>query len=902
MESYFPFWEFNNSTNNTSGDGVGDINNEKDIWQDEPDDLVQGGSSQQQRRWLSSTNNNTKGIKRGEGIDGNNNNDTTTMDDDEGQQLQQPKKKNQLNAFIEMAIPYFRESSKGRWKFIFLVVLMILNSAVRVVFSYLARDFWTALSEYDEIRFFKIIKQFLLSLTILAPINVFYRFQRQRLAISWREWMTNRVLSLYYSNRVYYSLELNMNNNNVNTTSSSTTSTNHSNDEDGIFQQQQQQDDYKKTKRRQRLQQQQQQQLNNQRMMMDNPDQRIAEDVKHFTEYSLSLFLTIAVSLIDLVAFSIILYTIKRNLFLSIIGFAVIGTIVTVYIGKSLVTLNFLRLRKEADFRYSLVRIRENAESIAFFDNSTTGGTATTNKNNSGDGSSGEGGSTTNNVDKPSASSELMMEGQYVATRFRSVISNAKDIIGTQRNLDFFTTFYDYLTWILPIIVVAPDYFNGLVEMGVVQQATAAFSHVLDDLSIIISEFESLSEFSAAIDRLYQFLSAIRQADPDRDEETVPLMSTTVMKESTTTEHERAYYTSPLQPPQPTASTTSPPGSETAFRRMDDDIFGGKTHKDVSDDDASNKDLEASVVTERTRTNIDLEQMPPMRNTPSQSCSSASNVMALDIQSLTLMTPDRGRTLIRNLNMKLSWGQRLLIVGPSGVGKSSLMRAIAGLWTAGSGSIIRPHKEDVYFLPQKPYCPLGNLRDQLLYPHTSVKDEEQIQKDTSGCITCDASLSNVDSTNEDAALSLARTIDDARLLQILNDIELKDLASRAGNGDPIRGLDAVLDWSNTLSLGEQQRLAFGRVLLHQPRLVILDESTSAMDVNCETKMYSLLSQLGRSEGGGQQGSTTYISVGHRPTLLSHHDVRLEIRSIDIHIVGPVSSTEGKTSTAEDQLL
>lgn len=107
------------------------------------------------------------------------------------------------------------------------------------------------------------------------------------------------------------------------------------------------------------------------------------------------------------------------------------------------------------------------------------------------------------------------------------------------------------------------------------------------------------------------------------------------------------------------------------------------------------------------------------------------------------------------------------------------------------------------------------------------------------------------------------------MLSILELVDLPQLAGRAGNGNPNAGLDTVLDWSNTLSLGEQQRLAFGRLLVNRPSLVVMDESTSALDVVAERKMYTLLQEKNRS--------LTYISVGHRPTLLAYHNLKLSLR-------------------------
>ena len=365
-------------------------------------------------------------------------NATISPSDDNASKTYQASFSQKWQTFWALSVPYFRENGEGRCLFAGLIILMLLDSAVRVAFSYLARDFWSALGDRDADEFYGIMKRFLIALLFLAPVNVFYRFQRQRLAIKWRKWMTERILHLYFfnPNQVYYRLERGM-----------------SREKNGV---------------------------------VDNPDQRIAQDVDSFTGYSLSLFLTIAVSLIDLTAFSTILYMIEPMLFLSIIGFATLGTIVTILLGSQLVRLNFERLQKEADFRFSLVRLRENAESIAFFRGEHT-------------------------------------EGKEIKRRFKRAVTNGYDIIGTMRDLEFFTTSYNYLTWILPVVVIAPQYMAGDVELGVVQQAAAAFGHVLDDLSLIINQFEGLSAFSASIGRLHQFVLAVHEADNDIDDNT-PLL------------------------------------------------------------------------------------------------------------------------------------------------------------------------------------------------------------------------------------------------------------------------------------------------------------------------------------------------------------------------------------------
>lgn len=196
----------------------------------------------------------------------------------------------------------------------------------------------------------------------------------------------------------------------------------------------------------------------------------------------------------------------------------------------------------------------------------------------------------------------------------------------------------------------------------------------------------------------------------------------------------------------------------------------------------------------------------------------------LVLHHLTVQTPNYQRTLIENLSLKLERNSSLLVVGPSGCGKSSLLRAIAGLWQSGEGVIQRPELEHLLFLPQKPYMILGNLRQQLLYPYSDASFEDE------------------------------------QLRDVLKQVNLPDLGDRFG------GFDAEEEWSDVLSMGEQQRLSFARILLHQPTYAILDEATSALDLANEDQLYSHLKAT----------NTAYLSVGHRASLEAHHQLLLRL--------------------------
>jgi len=194
----------------------------------------------------------------------------------------------------------------------------------------------------------------------------------------------------------------------------------------------------------------------------------------------------------------------------------------------------------------------------------------------------------------------------------------------------------------------------------------------------------------------------------------------------------------------------------------------------------------------------------------------------LALLCVTVNRPD-GHALIRDLSLEVAPGQPLLVRGPSGSGKTTLLRMIAGIWPHGSGEIIRPDTSAL-FLAQKPYLPLGTLRQALHYPQPA----------------------DAVPPGQDEA--------------ILDRVQLGHLRDR---------LDVEDDWSRILSLGEQQRLAFGRLLIARPQAAFLDEATSAMDEGLEDAMYRLLRE--------QLPDARIISVGHRGTLRRHHGFELSLQ-------------------------
>ena len=619
-----------------------------------------------------------------------------------------PMERFDLNVFrrfwaIAKAYWFGDEKWQARGLLLLIVVLLLGYTGLSVVLNSQRGELISSLSAKDQDRFWHTVIVFVGVLVVYAPLLAGYTYLRDRLGLEWRRWLTGRFIDRYFGDRAFY-------------------------------------------------------RINQFSPDIDNPDQRIAEDVKSFTQESLTLVLVVASSVLEMIAFSGVLWSISRELVLFLVGYAVIGSLLTVGVfGKPLVRLNFEQLKREADFRFGLVRIRENAEAIAFYQ--------------------GEG-----------------QESTQVKDRFTAAFENFKRLLFWELNLNGLTNAYEFIPFVLPALVVAPAVFSGDLEVGKVSEAQGAFIRVFFSLNVIVARFQSLTAFGAGIDRLYEFANTLGHFDDDEisaDEATVE--ATAVAAPADTEAADAiAVQASDESEPDAAANVTVPASND----------------ESESEAESNPEERESRVAAIAETQPVILQETAPL----------------LSLHHLTLQTPNYQRTLIDDLTLALEPHSSLLVVGPSGCGKSSLLRAIAGLWNSGKGLIQRPALGDLLFLPQKPYMVLGNLRQQLLYPYP------------------------------------AAAIADDQIHTALKAVNLPNLAAR------FEGLDAEAEWGDVLSLGEQQRLSFARVLLHQPSYAILDEATSALDRVNEEQLYAALEEI----------PTTYLSVGHHESLEAHHRLRLRL--------------------------
>lgn len=314
--------------------------------------------------------------------------------------------------FISVAKPYWQgNEKKTAWGLLLLlIVLMLAETQLAVMLNNQSGEMTSALAGRDGERFWKSVHACLLILAFAVPIYAFYYYMRDMFANQWRRWLTGRFLDGYLQGRKYYAL-----------TSQGE---------------------------------------------IDNPDQRISEDINTFTGRSIHFLLIFLGSIMQLVAFSAVLWTISHLLVGVLAVYALAGTVVALYVfGNPLIRLNFWQLRREADFRFGLMRLRENAESIAFY--------------------RGE-----------------AQERAYIDSKFEKVFHNFSRLIKKQRTLNLFQRTFSQLTLVLPGMILADGVLSGELEVGRAIQAAGAFTAVLGAVGVIVDNFESLSRFVAGTERL----------------------------------------------------------------------------------------------------------------------------------------------------------------------------------------------------------------------------------------------------------------------------------------------------------------------------------------------------------------------------------------------------------------
>ena len=548
-----------------------------------------------------------------------------------------------LRAFWQLAKPYWVSEQRGKGLALLATVvgLALMLVWLEVQFNQWNNDFYNTFQDKDQAEFFRQLGRFTLLAVVFIVTAVYRQYFQQMLMIEWRTWLTDRLLKNWSADRAYYRMSLL---------------------DKGT----------------------------------DNPDQRIAEDLKLFVDYTLSLGVGFLSAVATLVVFVGILWTLSGALellgvtvhgYLVWIGllYAIVGTWIAHRVGKPLVDLNFNQQRFEADFRFALVRFRENSEGIALYRGETA-------------------------------------ELKNFAERFAAVIDNWWSLMVKQKQLGWFTSFYGQLAIIFPYVVVAPRFFSGAMQLGGIFQTASAFGQVQGALSWFINAYTQFATWKATVDRLAGFMRSI--------------------------EYVRA---------------------------------------------------------EAERLDGEREEIPSEE---------------LAMQGLALSLP-QGKPLLAPTTLQLKRGEAVLVSGPSGTGKSTLFRALAGIWPYWSGRVLLPKGARLLFLPQKPYLPVGALKHAVCYPAD------------------------------------AGTFDDAAVGEVLRTVGLGHLAQELARQE---------NWAQVLSGGEQQRLAFARALLNKPDWLFLDEATASLPEDAQAALYRLLKE--------RLPATTVVSIGHRTSLAEFHPRRL----------------------------
>ncbi|SEE40826.1 putative ATP-binding cassette transporter [Rhizobiales bacterium GAS191] len=558
-----------------------------------------------------------------------------------------------LRRFWELGLQFWgRNGQRSAWLLsVTLFILVCFNVGIHYGVTRWNRVFFDALEKKDSVAAF--FQGYIFPGLVVAGVLAVLSIVRCRMAMqrSWRAWMTRHIADYWLAKGRYFQLNLI-------------------------------QGDH------------------------ENPEYRIAEDLRVATEAPIEFAVGLSQALMSAVTFTVVLWTVGGALALDVLGtkieipgFLVLGAVgwaafascAMFFIGRHFVAAAERKNQSEAEFRYILTRLRENGESIALL-----GGEA-----------------------EERAGLDLSLEN--VLNRWKEISRQSlRTTIVSQVSL--------FLAPVLPVLLSVPKFLDGSMSLGQVMQAASAFVIVQAAFSWLVDNYPRFADWTASARRVASLLAALD-----------------------------------------------------ALEEAENSGVGHITRGETED-------------------------------------------VALNLRNLSV-TLDDGTRVINDADVKVNHGERVLVVGESGTGKSSLVRALAGLWPWGGGEILFHRNSRLFFLPQRPYIPVGSLKRVVAYP--TPLDEAD------GALVADA----------------------------LSAVGLDKLSNR---------LDDEENWDQTLSGGEKQRVAFARVLIQRPTIMVLDEATSALDMPGQDRMMKLVFE--------HLPETTVISIGHRPELEALHERKLVMQA------------------------
>ncbi|WP_373603072.1 ABC transporter ATP-binding protein/permease [Aggregatibacter sp. HMT-949] len=531
-----------------------------------------------------------------------------------------------------------KRSVKPLLFFLLIVALTLVSVRISLVYSEWYNNMYTSLQEFNQAVFWQQMGLFCVIAACAVSTSLASYYIEQRFIISWITWLNDELTNKWMTNRAYYKTQYLSAN-------------------------------------------------------LDNPDQRIQQDVQSYVKTTLSLSTGVIDAVTSMISYTILLWGLAGPMLLFgveiphmmvflVFAYVIFTTLIAFWLGRPLIHLNFANERLNANYRYSLIRVKEYAESIAFY--------------------AGE-----------------KVEQNQLYRQFRAVINNMWNIVFRTLKFSGFNLIVSQISVVFPLLIQVGRYFEKQIKLGDLMQTLQVFGKLHTNLSFFRNSYDTFAGYKATLDRLTGFTYAIDMANRE---------------------------------------------SETDIRNSENEVI---------------------------------------------------------FKGLSIKNPF-GRTLINNVNLTLPQGASLLIQGDSGVGKTTLLRTAAGLWSYSQGTVYCPLDSQL-FLAQKNYLPQGDLSTALAYPKNSADIDRPLAE------------------------------------EILRKVQLGHLIER---------LEQEQDWTRILSLGEQQRLAFGRLLLHKPKVAFLDEATASMDEGLEDAMYRLLKS--------ELPNMTLISVGHRSTLKRYHHQQLQI--------------------------